>query len=496
MKTALSKQLPALLGPLVFLGFMWAEPPEGMSEGAFQVAAVTLWMAIWWISEAVPIAVTALLPIILFPLTGAVDISATTEAYGHKYIFLYMGGFILAIAIERWDLHKRIALIIISLIGANVNSIILGFMLATAFLSMWISNTATSVMMLPIGTAIVTQFAKRTSAEDNNGDGVGKALMLAIAYSASIGGFATLIGTPPNLVLAGIIEELYGIKLSFFDWMKFGFPLSMVLLFVCWKYLTHYAFDFKKVEFPGGRLEINRMLKDLGKISFEEKWVLIVFAGTATAWIFRSFIQKIIPGIDDTVIALTAAIILFVLPNKDRSRRLINWEEAVKLPWGIILLFGGGMALAKGFGTTGLAEWIADQMGQLNGLSMLLMILILVAMVNFLTEITSNLATTAMLLPVLAPMALSFDTHPFMLMVPVTIAASCAFMLPVATPPNAVVFGSGYLHIPDMIKTGLWMNLFSILLVALSSYFLLEIFWGFDSGFFPEHLKNGVGRVE
>lgn len=486
MSKRFSKTFSLVLGPLVFIAFMVAKPPEGMSQEAFSVAAVTLWMAIWWISEAVPIAVTALLPIILFPLTGALDVGTTSEAYGHKYIFLYMGGFVLAIAIERWGLHKRIALIIISLIGANVNSIILGFMIATAFLSMWISNTATSVMMLPIGMAIVSQFEKKTSSDHHNG--IGKALMLAIAYSASIGGFATLIGTPPNLVLAGVIEEMYAVKLSFFDWMKFGLPVSFILLVICWKYLTRYAFNFRTVEFPGGKLEIQKMLLDLGKITFEEKSVLMVFIATALAWIFRSLIQKIIPGIDDTIIALMAAIVLFVLPNKERTRKLINWEEAVGLPWGIILLFGGGMALAKGFGSTGLAEWIAGQMGQMNGLSMLLMILILVAMVNFLTEITSNLATTAMLLPVLAPMALSFDTHPFMLMVPVTIAASCAFMLPVATPPNAVVFGSGYLKIPDMVKTGFWMNIISILLVTLASYYFLEGIWGFEANLFPKDL--------
>ncbi|AGA80394.1 SLC13 family permease [Echinicola vietnamensis] len=489
MGKTFSKKWSLILGPMVFIGLILLDPPSGMSEEALKVLAVTLWMAIWWIAEAVPIAVTALLPIVLFPITGAVEIGITTEAYGHKYIFLYMGGFILALAIERWGLHQRIALIIISLIGSNMNSIMLGFMLATAFLSMWISNTATAVMMLPIGMAIVNQFAKVSDIyPDNREKEVGKALMLAIAYSASIGGFATLIGTPPNLVLAGIIEELYDVKLSFLDWMKFGFPLSMLLLIICWKYLTTYAFDCKKVDFPGGKQEINKMLKALGKISFEEKWVLIIFALTAAAWILRSFIQRLLPGIDDAVIALMAAITLFVLPSKSGKRKLINWEEAVKLPWGIILLFGGGMALAKGFGITGLAEWIAGKMGQMNGMSMILMILILVAMVNFLTEITSNLATTAMILPVLAPLAMSFNAHPFMLMVPVTVAASCAFMLPVATPPNAVVFGSGYLKIPDMVKAGFWMNIFSILLVTIVSYYLLDAFWNFEADVFSKVL--------
>lgn len=472
---------------MCFLVMHLLDPPEGMSLEAYRVLAVTAWVAIWWVTEAVPIAVTALLPIVLFPLTGALDISTTTEAFGHKYIFLYVGGFIIAIAIERWGLHRRIALNIISLIGSNVSSIILGFMVATAFLSMWISNTATSVMMLPIGMAIVSQFKKGKNG--NEGNVLGKALMLAIAYSASIGGVATLIGTPPNLVLAGILEEVYDVRLSFFKWMTFGLPVSVILLAICWKYLTRYAFNFDKIHFPGGKKEIKTMLADLGKISFEEKSVLVVFMFTATAWIFRSLLEKIIPGLDDTIIGMTGGILLFILPDKKRKRRLINWEEAVKLPWGIILLFGGGMALAKGFTVTGLAEWIAAQMTQMDGLTLILLVLVLVTIVNFLTEITSNLATTAMLLPVLAPMALSFNLHPFMIMVPVTLAASCAFMLPVATPPNAVVFGSGYLRIPDMIKAGILMNVISILVITVITYFALPVLWDIDPYQFPEMFR-------
>lgn len=484
MNSKIRKRISLLLGPVCFLVMHLLDPPEGMSLEAYRVLTVTAWVAIWWVTEAVPIAVTALLPIVLFPLTGALDISTTTEAFGHKYIFLYVGGFIIAIAIERWGLHRRIALNIINLIGSNVSSIILGFMVATAFLSMWISNTATSVMMLPIGMAIVSQFKKGKNG--NEGNVLGKALMLAIAYSASIGGVATLIGTPPNLVLAGILEEVYDVKLGFFQWMTFAMPVSMVLLVICWKYLTRYAFNFDKIHFPGGKKEINSMLNELGKISFEEKSVLVVFMLTATAWIFRSLLEKVIPGLDDTIIGMTGGILLFMLPDKKRKRRLIKWEEAVKLPWGIILLFGGGMALAKGFTVTGLAEWIAAQMTQMDGLSLILLVLVLVTIVNFLTEITSNLATTAMLLPVLAPMALSFNLHPFMIMVPVTLAASCAFMLPVATPPNAVVFGSGYLRIPDMIRAGALMNGLSILVITLITYFALPYVWSIDPNQFPE----------
>jgi sodium-dependent dicarboxylate transporter 2/3/5 len=479
-----NRLIPLLMGPALFGLMEFIGPPSTMNMAAYQVLCVTAWVAVWWITEAIPIAVTAMLPIVLFPLTGALSLSATTASFGHKYIFLYLGGFLLAIAIEKWNLHKRIALNIINLIGTNINTIILGFMIATAFMSMWISNTATSVMMLPIGMAVVSQFKKGDDGETSDASFVGKALMLAIAYSASIGGFATLIGTPPNLVLAGVLEETYGVRITFMEWMKIGLPISILLLVICWVYLTRFAYKFEQKEFPGGNVEIKSMLKKLGKMSSEEKIVLVVFGATAILWMTRSFIEKVVPAIDDTIIAMIAGISLFVIPARNQSR-IIDWKECKELPWGIILLFGGGMALAEGFSDTGLAEWIAQQMSQMQGLSLLLLIFVLVALVNFLTEITSNLATTAMLLPVLAPMALAFDLHPYMIMVSVTIAASCAFMLPVATPPNAVVFGSGYLRIPDMIRAGIWMNIISIIIVTLFTYFLLPTLWNFVPGEFP-----------
>ncbi|MDG3582902.1 MULTISPECIES: SLC13 family permease [Galbibacter] len=470
-----------ILGPLIFFSLQCMRTPEGMSESAFDMLAITLWMAVWWITEVIPIGVTALLPIILFPITGAVDISTTTASFGHKYIFLYMGGFMLAIAIEKWNLHKRIALHIIKLIGVNVTRIILGFMVATAFLSMWISNTATSVMMLPIGMSIVSQLKDNPLTEENENLIFGKALMLSIAYSASIGGVATLIGTPPNLVFAGFIEETYHIEISFMTWMKIGFPISVVLLIIGWYYLTHHAFTFKQKKFPGGKEEIQRLLHELGPMKPEEKTVLGLFILTAFCWITRSFLlQHIISNIDDTIIAITAGLLLFILPTTRKGHPIITWKEAVKMPWGIILLFGGGMALASGFEITGLATWFGSQVKLLNGLPLLALILVIITAVNFITEVTSNLATTAMLLPILAPVALSLEINPYVLMVATTLAASCAFMLPVATPPNAVVFGSGYLKIPDMIKTGLWMNVISILILTLTVYFLLPLIWGFD----------------
>ena len=476
-----SKNIGLISGPLAFLVVLFFFNPEGLNPRANAILASTVWIAIWWITEAIPIAVTALLPIILFPLTGGLGLTETTASFGHKYVFLYIGGFIIAIAIEKWNLHKRIALNIINLIGTNIVKIILGFMIATAFMSMWISNTATAVMMLPIAIAIVAQLRDNPNTIEDENLNFGKALMLAIAYSASIGGVATLIGTPPNLVLAGVVEETFGYEITFAKWFQFGFPISIILLFICWKYLTSIAFKFKQKTFPGGREEISKQLNALGKISYEEKLVAGVFALTAFAWISRSYLlESIIPGIDDTIIAMTGAIIIFLLPTKNRKRKILKWEEAVKLPWGILLLFGGGMALAAGFKDSGLALWIGNQMTLLDGVSLILLVFILISSVNFLTEITSNLATTAMLLPILYPMSMTIDVHPFILMVSATVAASCAFMLPVATPPNAIVFGSGYLRIPDMVRVGIWMNLISIILLTLFVFFLLPYLWDFD----------------
>lgn len=484
-----------VLGPLVFLILQTFDPPSGMPESAFSMLGITFWMAIWWVTEAIPIGVTALLPIILFPLTGAVDLSSTTASYGHKYIFLYMGGFMLAIAIEKWNLHKRIALQVIRIIGTNVSKIILGFMVATAFLSMWISNTATSVMMLPIAMSIVTQLKDNPATLEDENLIFGKALMLGIAYSASIGGVATLIGTPPNLVFAGYVEEVYGIEITFWQWAKWGLPIAIPLLVIAWIYLTKFGFTFKQKEFPGGREEINSLIKELGPMKKEEKIVLGIFVLTAFAWITRSFVlQPLLPAIDDTIIAMCAGILLFTIKSDNKKEPLINWEDAVKLPWGIILLFGGGMALASGFETTGLAEWLGSQMSLLQGLALIVLVVVIVASVNFITEVTSNLATTAMLLPILAPIAIGLDINPYILMVATTVAASCAFMLPVATPPNAVVFGSGYLKISDMAKCGIWMNIVSIVFLSLMVYYLLPLIWDFHPREFSAFISEKITK--
>ena len=373
------RNIGLILGPLVYFIIKLFYNPNELSEEGLAILASTLWVAIWWVTEAVPIYVTALIPIILFPLSGGLELKQTTSAYGHKFVFLFVGGFILAIAIEKWRLHKRIALNIINIVGTKKSNIILGFMIATAFLSMWISNTATAVMIMPVGLAIISQLKDNPNTLENENTIFGKTLMLAIAYSASIGGMATLIGTPPNLVLAGVIKTSYDIEINFLQWMSFGLPISLLLLFICWKYLTSIAYKFKDENFKSGLEEINDQIKNLGKFSYEEKSVLIVFIATALAWITQSFIiKKYIPEIDDTIIAIIAAVVLFILPDKSGDNKLLSWSDAVKLPWGILLLFGGGMALAKGFDSSGLAVWIGNQMNFFSDIPLIILLLVLI----------------------------------------------------------------------------------------------------------------------
>ena len=486
-----SKNFGLILGPLMFFIILLFFHPSGLNDQSNAVLAATIWISIWWIFEALPIAVTALLPIVLFPIAGGMDLAQTTASYGHKLIFLIMGGFMIAIAIEKWNLHKRIALNIIYFIGTDLRKIILGFMVATAFLSMWISNTATAVMMLPIGVVIIKQLKDNPNTDENENNIFGKALMLAIAYSASIGGIATLIGTPPNLVMAGIVSQVYGYEISFLEWIVFGLPVSMLLLAICWVYLTRYAFTFKQDKFPDGREEILRLKNELGVISYEQKIVGLVFISVGFCWITRSFLlQKIFPALDDAIIAIIFAMILFIINAKSKKDKILEWKEAVKMPWGILLLFGGGMSLAKAFDVSGLAIWIGNQITVIGNFDLFLFLILLVTAINFLTEVTSNVATTAMLLPVIAPIALELDIHPFILMTAAAVAASCAFMLPVATPPNAIVFGSGYLRIPDMVKKGFLLNIISILIIVLMVYYLLPVVWDIDKDVFPKEFLD------
>lgn len=476
--TISKKNISLLLGPLSFIFILLFVKPDGLSENAQIVLAITSWIAIWWITECVSIAITSLLPIILFPLCGALSIEDTTASYGHKFIYLFLGGFLLAIAIEKWNLHKRIALNIIHFIGTDMNKILLGFMVSTAFMSMWISNTATTVMILPVALAIVKQLKDNPDTIENENLKFGKSMMLAIAYSASIGGIATLIGTPTNLIFAGVIEKNYQIEITFMQWMLFALPFSIVLLAISWLYLTKFAFKFEQKSFPGGKEEIQKQLKQLGKLTKNEKAVLIVFGFTIFAWITRSFLLvEILPKLDDTIIAIVGAVILFVIPSSKKGENILEWEDTINLPWGILLLFGCGMALALAFDKSGLAIFIGEKLQGLNGISTFLILLLVITIINFLTEITSNVATTAMILPVLIPLAVSVNVNPYLLLVGATIAASCAFMLPVATPPNAIVFGAGYLKIKEMVKNGIWLNLISIIFLTLFVYFILPMVW-------------------
>lgn len=448
-----------------------------MSPQAVVVMAITVWIAIWWITEAIPLPVTSLLPVILFPLFGILKIGQTTSSYGDPIVFLFIGGFLIAIAIEKTGLHQRIALSIIRGMGSKLNMIILGFMIATGFLSMWISNTATAIMMLPIGLAVIS-----TASTDDDPDSqyFPKALMLAIAYAASIGGLATLIGTPPNIVFAGLMKEMYDTDISFLKWFAVGFPITVLLTLASWWFLTRISFPLRNARLSGEQEYLNEKLTHVGPMTKGEKKVAFVFICVAVAWIIRSFIlQKIIPGIDDTIIAMAGGIALFLFSSgKNDGRSMLSWEDAQKLPWGIILLFGGGLALAKGFEVSGLALWIGNNMTGLSFFGTFAMIFFIVVIVNFLTEFTSNLATVTMILPVLAPIAISAGVHPFMLMVGATLAASCGFMMPAGTPPNAIAFGSGYLSIWDMVKNGFWLNLASVIIITCVVYFLLGPMWG------------------
>jgi sodium-dependent dicarboxylate transporter 2/3/5 len=480
-------RLGLFLGPAAFLFILFVLESPGLNPGAQAMLALTAWMAIWWITEAVPIAGTALLPLILMPVLGLMKIDTVSSNYMHPTVLLYMGGFLMATGIEKWNLHKRIALNIINLLGTNLRTTVLGFILATGFLSMWISNSATALMMLPIGLAVVAQF-KDQMGEENNvlSNSLGKNIMLGIAYASSIGGMATLIGTPTNAILSAVVKELYDYSITFSEWMLFALPFSLILLFICWYYLVNFGNKLpKNAEIQGGKAVIANQIKTLGKISREEVTVLVVFTMVCFAWITRSFLlQKIIPAIDDTIIVLTGVVLLLVLPSST-GKRILDWKTAEKIPWGVLILFGGGLALAEGFKETGLAEWIGQKFTLIEGVSFFILLLIIITSVNFLTEVTSNVATASMLLPILASVALKLDLHPFGLMVGATLAASCAFMLPVATPPNAVVFGSGYLQIKDMVKAGVWLNITSALLISLMVYYLLPILWNIDLEKYP-----------
>lgn len=490
-RTISLRQRIGLLGGIpIFICARWLISFDAtLSAGSKHVMAVTLLMAWWWITEAIPIPATALIPLAAFPLMGVQDVREVASAYGDSNIFLFMGGFFLAVTMQKWGLHRRIALHIIRIIGSSPRRIILGFMTATAALSMWISNTATTMMMYPIGLAIVLHVADLEEEERLKESLITfkTALMLGIAYAASIGGIGTLIGTPPNIVFTSQLAQIFpeAPEIGFFQWMKVGVPLVILFLPLVWLFITRVALPVKG-DLPMGRDLIQEEIKKLGCTSRGEKLTLLMFTVTALAWIFRQDIEFgvfTLPGwsrllnqssyINDSTVAILSAVLLFIIPvNLKRGQFLLDWESARRIPWGILILFGGGIALAKGCEATGLANWIGMKLELFAHVPTLLMILMVCLMLTFLTEVTSNTAITTIFMPILAATAVVAELHPFLLMVPATISASCAFMLPVATPPNAIVFGSGNVTIPQMAKTGLFINLLGSILITLLVYLI------------------------
>ncbi|HUH13043.1 MAG TPA: DASS family sodium-coupled anion symporter, partial [Longimicrobiales bacterium] len=454
-----------------------ALPPVG-----WRMAAVGVLMAVWWMTEAIPISATALLPLVMFPLLGVLSMSATAAPYANELIFLFMGGFFIAFAMEKWGLHLRIALGIVATVGTSPRRLVLGFMLATAFLSMWISNTAATAMMLPIGMALGEMFRP---ADTEGPFEFGIALMLGTAYAASIGGVATLIGTPPNAVMAGAASEMLGIQVGFLEWMRVGVPVAAVMLPIAWLLLVG-------VLYRPGRLAGNAaaLLKErraaLGPASRGEKAVGIVFLLTALAWIFREpkplgeltipGLQTFFPMVTDATIAIAGALALFLIPvDRKKGVFALDWETARRIPWGVLILFGGGLSLARGMDQSGLAAWIGTGVGALGAVPAVVIIAVVATLFIFLTEMTSNTATSTMAMPIMAGVAVGLGIAPLTLMAVAALSASMAFMLPVATPPNAIVFGSGYLTIPQMVRAGFWLNLIAIVVVTVAATLLVPV---------------------
>ncbi len=462
--------------------------PGDVPHEAKVTAAVAALMGAWWMTEAIPIPATALLPLILFPVLSGVAINQVGASYGNSIIFLFMGGFMLALAMQRWNLHRRIALVTVRAMGTSPSMVVAGFMAATGFLTMWVSNTATAVMMIPIGVSVLMLVAKlrggmdvdaATAAADPESEEVkqfviksnfGTALMLGIAYASSVGSLATIIGTPPNTLLVGYLSANHDIHIGFGQWMLVGLPLAVVFLFLTWFLLTKVLFKPEIAEIPGGRELMTAEIKKLGPMSQGEIRVAIIFALAALAWVFVPLIWPENTPITDAGIAMVVGLVLFTLPaGANKGVRLLNWGTAEKLPWGVLLLFGGGLALSAQFTSSGLTEWIGKVTQGIGGLPTVLVVVILTTGIIFLTELTSNTATAATFLPVAGGVAMGIGVDPMLLTIPVALAATCAFMLPVATPPNAIAFGSGYVTIGQMVRGGLWLNLIGIVLITITA---------------------------
>ena len=474
-----TKRLIALVaGPALAILLLFLPAPEGMKPEAWRLVALAVWMVVWWLGEALPIPATALLPIPMMPLLDIGKMGPVAANYAHTLIFLFLGGFLLAAAMQRWGLHKRIALKIVNVVGTSAGGIIIGFMAATAFLSMWISNTATTIMMFAVGLSVVEFIAKKTP-DRSMVRNFGVALMLGIAYSASIGGVGTLIGTPPNALLASFLQSNYKIQIDFFTWMQLGVPVVLVMLPIAWFVLTKVIFPVRNLKIGDAGGVIRSELAALGVMSKGERAVAAVFVCAALGWIFgRQLAGWSGLAINDTTIALIAALVLFAWPiSREKGQFAVDWEAARNVPWGVLLLFGGGLALAGAFKETGLAEWIGARVSGFE-VSTWMLVFIVTAAIIYLTEITSNTASTATFLPILGAVAVGLGIDPRLLAVPVALGASMAFMMPVATPPNAIVFAYEEMRLGDMVKAGFWLNIVAIAVTFGAMYFLAPVVFG------------------
>ena len=468
------KKVGLVVGPLLFSLFYFIPSITGLDSSPRAVLGVTAWVATWWITEALPIPATSLLPIILLPLTGGADQATATMAYGNPIVFMYMGGFTIAIAIEKWNLHRRIAMSIISILGTSSNRIILGVGLATAFLSMWISNAATALMMLPIAIALITEIKEKQFFNEKSMQNFSKGLLLMVAYSASIGGLATIVGSVPNAAFVAIANSMLNQNITFSDWFLFGIVVTTILMIVLYFYITKIKFPVKQT----GEISSDfarQQLKDLGPMSIEEKMVSIIFCLIGSLWIFGGFLPF---ELSDTTISMTGAVLLFMIPSS-KGGRILDWIDMKHLSWGLLLLFGGGLSLAAAFESSGLTSWFGDILSNLEQFNYLVILIILTATILFMTEIMSNTAVSNMLMPISIGLAAGIGVAPYGIMAVVALASSCAFMLPISTPPNAAVFSTNELKIEDMVKAGFWMNMVSIVVIVLAVYFLQPILLNF-----------------
>ena len=486
-----------VLGAAAFFAIELSPVPDGLSVEGWRAAAIAALIAIWWVTEAIPLSATALLPLLLFPVLDVMPIRDAAVPYANPIIFLMLGGFIIALGMQRWNLHRRIALSLVSLVGSQPANVIGGFMLAAALTSMWVFNTTTTVMMVPIALSVI-DFVERGNQGDPKHRAAARtfatALMIGIAYAATIGGMGTLIGTAPNAVLAGFMSETYGVDIGFLDWMLVGVPMIAVMLPLTWLVLTRVAFPIRLPEVPGQAQLIRDELTAMGPMSRGERTVAAIVGVTAILWVFRPFIDDALPGItlNDTSIAMFGALAMFVIPVDPRKGVFVlSGEWARKLPWGVVILFGGGLSLAAGIKGSGLADWIGGGTGGLAGLPTIVVLLAIVVLMVLLTELTSNTATTATFLPIVAVVAVSLGENPLLLIFPTVLAASCAFMMPVATPPNAVVFASGYIRIGQLIRGGIFVNLVGIAVSTMMAYTVVRWVFGIDLGVLPDWAANG-----